>query len=218
MMRQSPHLQMPQVERRKASALSPSAHPPKPQGQAGHQAGAPLGAPPPSLSSETRGQHRKPGRKKQKAVWERTGAPHASRIQRGTRENDMDSLLRQTPQQKRAHERIQQRNDAYARFKCNGLKFWSVCRLRRCRRQRACSGADAQACWEKHWYLMPEDFKDRFRRAVRFMLEGMSPLEASAAADAAIAREQELLAQPTTLAPTAAPMRVQSEPPRLRRL
>ena len=46
--------------------------------------------------------------------------------------------------------------EAAMRELCSSLCFWKVCRGKRCRRMKACTG-DADACFTRHWPWLAAD-------------------------------------------------------------
>jgi hypothetical protein len=68
----------------------------------------------------------------------------------------------QTPEQRKAQAAHWRRADAYRRAFNNALGFWRVCKNPICRRRRGCSH-DMHACFERHWWSLPEEEKEYWR-------------------------------------------------------
>lgn len=70
---------------------------------------------------------------------------------------------------------------------CEFFRFWSHCERKSCRRARACRG-NADRCFDRFWPLVPGDMKVWFRDALRARQAGLSPRDACARADEAVAQ------------------------------
>jgi hypothetical protein len=82
--------------------------------------------------------------------------------------------------------------EVFTRHKCTRLEFWRMCGRKPCKRHKACHG-DAKACWDRHWAILPEEFKEYLRLAIKFRAADMSAEEADRAATAEMARIAERL-------------------------
>ena len=80
------------------------------------------------------------------------------------------------------------------RFIADLFTFWLACPNDGCRRRRACAG-DANTCFERYWWLVPEAHKISFNSFVRARVAGMSVQQASRAAGEAIARSADHIAR-----------------------
>ena len=98
----------------------------------------------------------------------------------------------QTPEQRAAHAQHWRRQDALKRAQCNWLQFWRMCRTPLCRRNHACCG-DMHACFERHWWPMPEDEKEYVRGAIKAAAEGMPADGIVRAANAARGRYLDMI-------------------------
>ena len=107
----------------------------------------------------------------------------------------VDRSFQQTPAQRRAGLAQQRRHDEGARSLSNTFEFWRVCTKAPCRRAHACMG-DSASCFDRHWAMMPEDFKIWFRAAMRARREGLSPEEADRIGMAEVQRCKELEEKP----------------------
>jgi hypothetical protein len=61
------------------------------------------------------------------------------------------------------------------------------------------------AFFDRIWGAMPEEMKVRIRAGIKARAEGLSPLQALAAADAEVARDRELMARYEALSAAAPP-------------
>jgi hypothetical protein len=71
----------------------------------------------------------------------------------------------QTPEQRKAHAAMCRREDERHRAINNAFGFWRICSKPICRRNRTCSD-DMHACFERHWWPIPEDQKEWIRGAI----------------------------------------------------
>ena len=71
----------------------------------------------------------------------------------------------ETPERRALSERESRKREATQRKRCDLLKFWRMCATAQCRRNHACSG-DPDACFRRHWSLMPEQEKEWIRGAI----------------------------------------------------
>jgi hypothetical protein len=98
----------------------------------------------------------------------------------------------------RAQQRVQAEWDsahqARQRTICNAFQFWSVCSDRRCQRGQSCSG-DAEACFKRWWWVLPEEARVFFRAGIKARHAGLSVEEAYREADAEVARSAEHIAR-----------------------
>ena len=78
-----------------------------------------------------------------------------------------------TPAQRRAHAETKRRNDAQRRLVCNIFGLWRVCAEKPCQRRKSCSG-DMHACFQRWWWLVPEQHKTFYRSYLRAHAEGVS--------------------------------------------
>ena len=69
--------------------------------------------------------------------------------------------------------------DAGLRELCSRLRFWTVCGDKGCKRARACAGK-AEACFARHWPLVPETIKVGVRAFIKASAAGMSKPEIAA--------------------------------------
>jgi hypothetical protein len=74
---------------------------------------------------------------------------------------------------------------------CRALQFWRVCGKPPCRRALDCRG-DAQACFRQFWWQLPEEARVWIRAAIAASAGGMGNKAAGLAADAEVARWQDL--------------------------
>ena len=74
---------------------------------------------------------------------------------------------------------------------CRALQFWRVCGKAPCRRALDCKG-DAQACFRHFWRQFPEETRVWVRAAIRASAGGLKNKAAGLAADAEVARWQDL--------------------------
>jgi hypothetical protein len=86
--------------------------------------------------------------------------------------------------------------EVFARHKNNTLKFWRMCLRPRCQRGKSCLGDDAQACFTRHWAIVPEEFKMWLRFVIKARAAGASVQEAMKAGNDARARYLDQLANP----------------------
>lgn len=70
---------------------------------------------------------------------------------------------------------------------CRALQFWRVCGKPPCRRALACVG-DAQACFRKFWWELPEEARVWVRAVIRESAGGLGRKAAARAADAEVVR------------------------------
>ena len=99
------------------------------------------------------------------------------------------------------------RQDENARRKFNDVAgFWRVCRQPLCRRRHACS-RDSQACFTRHWRLVPEDEKEYLRACLRAANDTRSPdaihRAGIAARDACLKRQDKIAAMSARPTPSA---------------
>ena len=87
---------------------------------------------------------------------------------------------RQTPKQRKAQAKSVRAN-ARLLAMCNGLEFWQVCPTGACRRNHACRG-DQNACFTRHWALVPDDIKAFMRARIDAQHDGLAPAAAVRAA------------------------------------
>jgi hypothetical protein len=99
-----------------------------------------------------------------------------------------------TPAQKRAQAEFDRRRDQEHRYLCNTFQFWSVCAESPCRRRKSCVG-DADACFERRWWLVPEKIKIFFRAGIKARIAGLSVEEACRVADEEVARSADHIAR-----------------------
>jgi hypothetical protein len=74
---------------------------------------------------------------------------------------------------------------------CRALQFWRVCGKAPCRRALDCKG-DSQTCFRHFWRQLPEEARVWFRAAMAARAGGLKNKAAGLAADAEVARWQEL--------------------------
>lgn len=74
---------------------------------------------------------------------------------------------------------------------CRALQFWRVCGKAPCRRALDCRG-DVQACFRHFWWQLPEEARVWVRAAIAASAGGLKNKAAGLAADAEVARWQEL--------------------------
>jgi hypothetical protein len=74
---------------------------------------------------------------------------------------------------------------------CRALQFWRVCGKAPCRRALDCKG-DAQACFRHFWRQFPEETRVWVRAAISASAGGMKNKAAGLAADAEVARWQDI--------------------------
>ncbi len=91
------------------------------------------------------------------------------------------------------------RNDAAEetqdlRALCGALQFWRVCGKPACRRACDCRG-DAQACFRRFWWQMPEHARVWVRAVIRESAGSRGRKTAVKVADAEVARWQSLQAR-----------------------
>ena len=84
--------------------------------------------------------------------------------------------------------------DSMRRKLFTAYRLWTVCNDKRCKRARACSG-DTELCARQRWHVYVSD-EDRalLSKSFELMDDGMPAREAVAAAQADIARRQQLAA------------------------
>ncbi|MEW6449542.1 MAG: hypothetical protein AB1490_02735 [Pseudomonadota bacterium] len=84
---------------------------------------------------------------------------------------------------KRQSTKLQKTDDAaaaklaYRRKMNTGFLFWTVCSEGPCRRAKRCAG-DGEACFQRWWPHVPEEFKQSIRAAIDGLRRGLSPEEA----------------------------------------
>jgi hypothetical protein len=71
----------------------------------------------------------------------------------------------QTPEQRKAQVAMSRKQDDRRRAMNNALGFWRICSKPICRRNHACSH-DMHACFQRHWWPIPEDQKEWLRGAL----------------------------------------------------
>lgn len=102
----------------------------------------------------------------------------------------------QTPEQRAVQarwDRLQRRRNELG---CRLLQCWDACVRPGCRRKRACAG-DPEACFTRHWAMVPEDRKEYLRGWIKAAATTRDPGERERAACAA--REAYLKAMATPL-------------------
>jgi hypothetical protein len=98
-----------------------------------------------------------------------------------------------TAEQRKWQEENLRAHDARKRMMCNTFRLWEVCDAPACRRAHSCVG-DMHACFERQWAAIPEEEKAWLRAGIKARAAGLSSAEAARAADAEVARHNELMA------------------------
>jgi hypothetical protein len=99
-----------------------------------------------------------------------------------------------TPAQLRAQAEFDRQRQAHRRKLCNMFEFWSVCPHGQCQRRRSCVG-DAEACFERRWWVVPEELKILLHAFAKARVAGMSFEDAHRAADEEVARSADHIAR-----------------------
>jgi hypothetical protein len=94
-------------------------------------------------------------------------------------------LQKQTPENEAAEQ------EGYRRRMNTRFLFWTVCSDAHCKRAKRCEG-DGEACFQRWWPHVPEDFKQEFRLAVQGLHRGLTPEEAMREAQRKIAESKEI--------------------------
>lgn len=81
------------------------------------------------------------------------------------------------------------------RSMCTAFLFWKACRSKGCRRARGCAGRDPDACFERWWPHLPEEFKVQFRAFMTALKQGLPRADALKAAATETARWRALQGQ-----------------------
>jgi hypothetical protein len=111
-----------------------------------------------------------------------------------TSKTDRRKKQRSAPARANTQRRDFSQPDVRRRFLCDTFLFWLGCPHTGCKRQRRCVG-DASACFDRFWWLVPENHKVHLRAYVKARVAGAPHHEACAAAEKEVVRQARYIAE-----------------------
>lgn len=100
-----------------------------------------------------------------------------------TARSDQKSSFRRTDHDGASKAEQAEETRMVTRSLCGALKFWRRCETVRCRREHGCAG-DPDACFERGFAALSEDWKEWLRGAVEARMSGASAGEIARAGNA----------------------------------